>query len=165
MNNKILEVQLCDNTLPMNTVLQVFHANPDTGMVCLNDIYALGNQARELRGFSKKSLQDFIRSRSVVEFLISLEEMENHEQGNSLFGLIELDSKGRVLNMAGLGLKYFYAERGDNAKTWVHPLVALEALGNLDSRVRVLAYNQLFQLSIIRLLQPPLTQYLGSLKG
>lgn len=148
MNNKILEVQLCDNTLPMNTVLQVFHANPDTGMVCLNDIYAIGNQARILRGFSKKSLQDFIRSKDTVEFLISLEEMENQDSGNFPKS-IEFDSKGRVLNMGSLGLKYFHAERGENGKTWIHPLVALEALGNLDKRVRVLAYHQLYTLGIM----------------
>ena len=145
-----MEVQLCDNTLPDNTALQVFQANPDTGLVCLNDIYTLGNQARELRGYPKKSLKDFVRSRSTVEFLISLEERYNGntEVGNSHLA-IELDSKGRAINIEGLKLKYFYTEKGDNAKTWIHPLVALEALGKLDSRVRVLAYEQLYTLGIM----------------
>ena len=150
MYNKIMEVQLCDDTLPDNTALQVFHANPDTGLVCLNHIYELGNQAREFRGYPKKTLKDFVRSKSTVEFLISLEERYNGntEVGNSHHA-IELDSKGRAINMAGLNLKYFYTEKGDNAKTWIHPLVALEALGKLDSRVRVLAYEQLYVLGIM----------------
>ena len=102
-----------------------------------------------LRITSTYATQDFVRSKDTVEFLIALEEMENHEQGISLFGLIELDSKGRVLNVAGLGLKYFQTERGDNAKTWVHPLVALKALGILDKRVEVLAYKQLYATGIM----------------
>ena len=147
MYNKIMEVQLCDNTLPDNTLLQVFHANPDTGLVCLNDIYQLGNQVRELRGRPKKSLKDFIRSSSTVKFLIALEEVENQTVANS--HRLETDSSGRVVNMEALNLKYFYTEKGSNGKTWVHPLVALEALGKLDERVRVLAYKQLYELSIM----------------
>ena len=147
MNNKILEVQLCDNTLPMNTVLPKFLANPDTGMVCLNDIYELGNRVRELRGYSRKSLRDFIRSKSVVEFLISLEKKENITMGAS--HSLEFDSKGRVLNIEELNLKYFHTREGINGGTWTHPLVALKALGNLDTDIEVLAYEQLYTLGIM----------------
>lgn len=147
MNHKIVEVQLCDNTLPDNTVLPKFLANPDTGLVCLNDIYELGNRARELRGYPKKSLRDFIRSRDTVEFIISLEEVENTTMGNS--HSLEFDGKGRVINIEALNLKYFQTEEGVGGATWVHPLVALEALGRLDKRVRVLAYKQLYELSIM----------------
>jgi hypothetical protein len=147
MSDKIMSIQLNDNTLPDNTLLQVFHANPDTGLVCLNDIYELGNQVRILRGEKKKSLKDFIRSKSTVEFLIALEGVENQTVGNS--HLLEIDEKGRIVNMDSMNLKYFKTENGVNGKTWVHPLVALEALGRLDARVRVLAYKQLYELSIL----------------
>ena len=149
MYNKIMEVQLCDNTLPDNTTLPKFLANPDTGMVCLNDIYELGNRVRELRGYSKKSLRDFIRSKSVVEFLISLERRYSNTPMGISHTPLEFDSKGRVINMKELNLKYFYTEFGENAKTWVHPLVGLKALGNLDTDIEVLAYEQLYTLGIM----------------
>lgn len=65
--------------------------------------YELGNQARELRGYPKKTLKDFVRSRSVVEFLISLERRYPNTPPMAFSHTpLELDSSGRVLNMKKL---------------------------------------------------------------
>lgn len=147
MTSKIMTVKLNDETLPSNTLLETFLADPSTGLVRLGDIYKLGNQVRNLRGRRTKYLRDFIRSKDTVNYLIALEEVENGTMGIS--HTLEFDTKGRVENMEALNLKYFKKREGRYGGTWVHPLVALEALGQLDERVRVLAYKQLYELNIL----------------
>lgn len=147
MPNKIMKINLDDpDDTQTSSIEKILVANADTELVRLNDIYEMGNSVRRARGLRKKKMQDFIHSKETVEFLIALEDLESKERN---FRQLEFDNKGRVLDVESLQLKYFEVKKGKYGGTWVHPLVAIEALGKLDARVRAIAYRELYNNNIL----------------
>jgi hypothetical protein len=112
-----------ENELLQQALDLVMNPNPDTGLVSLNQLYKIGNKLRILKGKNQLYLRDFVGSPNTKEFLTALTE--------------EIDATSPD--------NFIKVVHGSKGGTFVHPIVALEAMGKIDSALRVVAYKELFE--------------------
>lgn len=133
--NQSMMVRIGDYTQPIEHLTMMGH---------LNSLWDYGNGLRAAKGLSRLDMNDYLRSPSTAELIMSIEKTYTTVNPHSM----EFDSQGRL--KMNKGLRCVRTKMGKGGGTWVQLYLLLDAAAWLDSDFRLSMYETFVKSQILQ---------------